>query len=148
MAVVFPLSLLAIDFLKGNITSVKTFVTKRVKITEWPYFIAALVVGAFAVYTQNKKGAIASFNKLTLAERTMYASYGFVMYLEKLFCPNFLSTFYPYPYRFTNGNLQNIYYIAPWLSLAILIVPAYLLRKETPRISMLLFLASRSFLPT
>jgi len=126
MAVVFPLSLLAIDFLAGRKIGWKLLTEKTI------FFLAALGFGLFAVYTQNRTGAIADFNKLTIGERIMYASYGFDMYLYKFFNPTFLSTFYPYPYRYTDGTLPFKFYAAPFIALAILIVPLALTYKRKP----------------
>jgi len=134
MAVVFPLSLLAIDFLSGKKLEFKLITQKSL------FFLVALLFGAYAYYTQNSTGAIADFGKLTLGERTMYASYGFVMYLAKLFWPTFLSTFYPYPYRFTDGSLPFIYYASPFIALAIIIIPIYIAyKRKSPYLRILVF---------
>jgi tetratricopeptide (TPR) repeat protein len=126
MAVVFPLSLLALDYLYGRKIELKLLTQKTI------FFLAAMAFGLFAVYTQNKAGAIADFNKLTIGERIMYASYGFDMYLYKLFNPSFLSTFYPYPYRYIDGSLPFIYYAAPFIALLVIIVPLVLTYKRNP----------------
>ncbi len=123
MAVVFPLTLLCIDYLYERKLEFKLLTEKTL------FFLGALFFGAFAVYTQNRTGAIADFNKLTLAERFMYALYGFDMYLYKLINPSFLSTFYPYPYRYIDGTLPFIYYAAPFIAIAIIAVPLWLTYK-------------------
>jgi tetratricopeptide (TPR) repeat protein len=124
MAVVFPLSLVCFDFLfNGKLD-------KKLIIAKIPFFLASLVCGGFAYYTQNKTGAIAPFGILTLQERIMYAAYGFMMYIYKLFNPTFLSTFYPYPYRYITGWLPSIYYLAPVISIAILAIPLYCTYKK------------------
>src|SRR6202008_262177 len=85
----------------------------------------SLLCGGMAFYTQNKTGAIASFGMLSVSERVMYAAYGFVMYISKLFNPSYLSTFYPYPYRiYPSGNLPGIFYAAPLIAIGL---PAILL---------------------
>jgi protein O-mannosyl-transferase len=124
MAVVFPVSLLCIDVLARRPLSKKLITEKII------FFLSSLICGGMAFYTQNKTGAIASFGMLTIQERIMYASYGFIMYVSKLFNPTYLSTFYPYPYRYISGYLPGIYYAAPFLSLAILAVPLYLTYKR------------------
>jgi len=116
MAVVLPFSLLAFDFL------LKRRWTKEVLTDKIAFCIISLVFGGFAVYTQNKAGAIADFGKLTVPERIMYGTYGFDMYMYKFFSPTYLSTFYPYPYRYITGFLPAIYYAAPFLALGIPIV--------------------------
>jgi tetratricopeptide (TPR) repeat protein len=124
MAVVFPLSLLCIDVLAQRPIGKKLITEKII------FFLSSLICGGMAFYTQNKTGAIASFGMLTIWERLMYASYGFVMYVVKLFNPTYLSTFYPYPYRYISGYLPGIYYAAPFLSLAIIALPLYLTYKK------------------
>lgn len=123
MAVVFPLSLVCVDILLGRQLN-KKLVTEKIV-----FFLFSLIIGAAAFYTQNKTGAVAKFSTLTLAERFMYASYGFVMYIVKIFNPTYLSTFYPYPYRYISGYLPAIYYAAPFLSLAIIVLPLYFTYK-------------------
>ncbi len=124
MAVVFPLSLLCFDFLLRRPIGFKLIMEKIV------FFLASLLCGAMAFYTQNKTGAVADFGVLTLGERIMYAAYGYVMYLSKLLNPTYLSTFYPYPYRFINGNLPVIYYAAPYLAVSIPAIAIYMARKK------------------
>jgi tetratricopeptide (TPR) repeat protein len=124
MAVVFPLSLVCIDFLYHGKFTTKTIIQKA------PFFAASLLCGGLAVYTQHKTGAIAEFGVITVQERIMYASYGFMMYIYKFFNPTFLSTFYPYPYKYISGWLPAIYYLAPFISIAVLVVPLYFTYKK------------------
>ena len=123
MAVVFPLSLLCIDFLLHRQLNKKLVLEKTV------FFVFSLICGSMAFYTQNKTGAIADFGILTIAERIMYAAYGYVMYMAKVFNPTYLSTFYPYPYRYLNGNLPIIYYAAPYIALGVPAILIYLAYK-------------------
>ncbi|HTB31503.1 MAG TPA: hypothetical protein VK808_05730 [Bacteroidia bacterium] len=124
MAVVFPVSLLAIDVL------LKRKLDRKVLIEKIPFFIASIVFGGYAYYRQNATGAIAPFAVLSIGERIMYASYGFVMYITKLFNPTHLSTFYPYPYRYIDGTLPWIYYASPIIGVLIVIVPLYITWKR------------------
>ncbi len=118
MAVVFPFSLLCIDLLMQRKWS------KRLVIEKILFFVSSIICGGAAFYTQNHTGAIASFSTLTLAERFMYAAYGFIMYIAKLFDPLYLSTFYPYPFRIYPGNyLPKIFYAAPVIALAVVFIP-------------------------
>ncbi len=123
MAVVFPLSLVCIDFLLQRKLSIKLVVEKSA------FFLAALAFGIIALYTQNKTGAIAAFGVLTIQERIMYASYGFVMYITKLFNPSYLSTFYPYPFRFITGYLHSFFYAAPFLAIGLFAAPLLITYK-------------------
>lgn len=65
MAVVFPLSLLAIDVLLKRKLNRKTLIEKI------PLFVASIVFGGYAYYRQNATGAIAPFAVLTYC-RTVY----------------------------------------------------------------------------
>ena len=124
MAVVFPLSLFCIDFLLQRQWNKKLFTEKII------FLLFSFICGAMAFYTQNKTGAITSFSALTLSERVMYASYGFVMYISKLFNPSFLSTFYPYPYRlYPSGRLPSIYYTAPFIAVGLPALVLYITYK-------------------
>ena len=131
MAVVFPLSLICIDFLLQRRWDASVITDKVL------FFLISLICGGGAYYTQNATGAIADFNKLTIAERVMYASYGFDMYISKFFNPTYLSTFYPYPYRYIDGYLPGIYYAAPAIAVLLPTVVIALLyrtqRKNTLR---------------
>jgi len=120
MAVVFPVTLLCIDILYQRQWGKKLITEKII------FFLVSLICGGMAFYTQNKTGAIASFGTLTIGERIMYAAYGYVMYIVKIFNPTYLSTFYPYPYRFINGNLPVIYYAAPFIAIGSVALPLYL----------------------
>src|SRR3984957_17871410 len=55
MAVVFPLTMLCIDFLYGRKLNFKLITEKSI------FFLGALIFGAYAYYTQNRTGAIADF---------------------------------------------------------------------------------------
>jgi len=124
MAVVFPLSLVCIDFVLAGKFNWKAIIEKI------PFFIVSALCGGYAVYRQHATGAIASFGTLSFAERIMYPCYGFVMYIYKFFNPSFLSTFYPYPYRYVDGWLPGIYYAAPFIAIALLAVPLIILYKK------------------
>ena len=123
MAVMFPVALLCVDFLFSRPLDKKLINEKII------FFASSLICGGMAFYTQNKTGAIAKFEVLTLSERVMYASYGFVMYVSKLFNPTYLSTFYPYPFRYVDGSLNSFFYAAPFLAIAIITVPLILTYK-------------------
>ena len=121
MAVTFPLALLAVDYLLNGKLSRAQVRAKAL------FILISVAFGAAAFYTQHRTGAVASFGVLSIAERIMYAGYGFVMYVLKFFVPVSLSTFYPYPYRFIDGSLPVIYYMAPFLSVLIVSLPVLLL---------------------
>ena len=130
MAVVFPASLVCLDFLFG------CELNKKLVLDKVLFFLTALFFGILAFYWQSKSGAVADFGVLTLAERVMYAAYGFIMYVAKFFNPTFLSTFYPYPFRMINmdkpdepGSLHQIFYVAPFIAIALITIPLYITYK-------------------
>lgn len=123
MAVTLPLSLICFDVLFPRLSIIKSVIEK------WPFFLVSLIIGSMAFYTQSRTGAVADFSALTIAERIMYASYGFIMYLSKFLAPVHLSTFYPYPFRYIDGSLPSIYYWSPLLAIAAVVLPAFLLYK-------------------
>jgi tetratricopeptide (TPR) repeat protein len=131
MAVVFPLSLLCIDFLLGR------EINKKLILEKIPFFAISLLFGILTFYFQKKSGAVSDFGVLTIAERVMYASYGFVMYIYKFFNPSYLSTFYPYPFRILDmdhpdqpGKLNGIFYAAPFIVIGLLTLPLYFAWKK------------------
>jgi protein O-mannosyl-transferase len=146
MAVVFPFSMLCLDLLMQRKWG------KDVVFDKVIFFISSLICGGFAYYTQNKTGAVASFSTLPMTERFMYASYGYIMYISKLFNPTYLSTFYPYPYRYREtGMLHAIFYAAPLLAMASVVVPLFFTYKKKPEyfrivaFGMLFFVANIMF---
>jgi Flp pilus assembly protein TadD len=122
MAVVFPVSLLAIDVLLKRKIELKLLIEKS------PLFLFSLGAGILAFVTADKT-SVASFQALTLGQRLMFPSYGFTMYSFKAIVPLFLSSFYPYP-DLSGPPLPFIFYIAPFIASAIVLVPLYIARKR------------------
>lgn len=134
MAVTFPLALLALDYLMNGSLGLPDMRSKTV------FLITSFAFGAAAFYTQHRTGAVASFGVLSISERIMYAGYGFVMYVAKFFVPVGLSTFYPYPYRFIDGSLPMIYYLAPFMAVLIVVLPvAVLVRIKSRYLPIVIF---------
>lgn len=127
MAVTFPLALLALDFLMKGRVALPDVRSKTL------FLLTSFAFGAAAFYTQHRTGAVASFGVLSISERIMYGGYGFVMYVAKFFVPVGLSTFYPYPYRFIDGSLPMIYYLAPFLSVLFVVLPVLVLVRLKSR---------------
>ncbi|MBE2288433.1 MAG: hypothetical protein IAE95_02685 [Chitinophagaceae bacterium] len=127
MAVTFPLALLALDYLMHGRVGLSDMRSKTF------FLLTSFAFGAAAFYTQHRTGAVASFGVLSISERIMYAGYGFIMYVAKFFVPVGLSTFYPYPYRFIDGSLPMIYYLAPFLSVLIVVLPVVVLVRLKSR---------------
>ena len=128
MAVVFPMSLLCVDVLAGRQLNQKLDHRKASLLLS----LSRSYVGLWPSIRKIKQGPLPPSGILTIWERIMYASYSFVMYVAKLFNPTFLSTFYPYPYRFITGYLPSIYYMAPFMALGIIFLIPYLTYKLKP----------------
>lgn len=112
-AVVFPLTLLAIDWFRN-----RRF-TRKVWLEKAPFFVVALIDGIVTLQIQRASGAITEhwgpFEKL------LFAGYGVVMYVVKLFVPVRLSAIYPYP-SLARGGIGPEYYVA--LAAAAILLPA------------------------
>lgn len=114
-AVVFPLTLLAVDWFR------KRRFTRAVWLEKVPFFLVALIDGVVTLQIQRASGAITEhwgpFQKL------LFAAYGLVMYVVKLFVPVRLSAIYPYP-SLAPGAIGPQYYVM--LAIALIGVPAFL----------------------
>ncbi|MBK9458330.1 MAG: hypothetical protein IPN94_02550 [Sphingobacteriales bacterium] len=130
---VLPLVLLLLDnWHKRPLTQTKVWIEKI------PFFALSLLFGLIAANIQsggNFYGALPSLSEKAFAissidfslwQRIQIASYGFVVYLFKLFVPYGMAAYHPYPSAFTNV-IFTIYPI-----IAILFLAAVLfLRKYT-----------------
>jgi len=112
-AVVFPLTLFAIDWFR------KRPLTRATALEKAPFFIVSLIDGLLTLQVQRASGAITehwnAFQKL------LFAAYGTVMYVVKLFAPVGLSAIYPYP-ALARGSIGPGYYAA--LAAALILLPA------------------------
>jgi len=122
MAVTLPVILLLMDYFKGRKLRPMVWVEKV------PFFILSIVFGVIALVVQSQ-GAIAKFETFTLFQRIMFASYGAIMYLVKLFIPFKLSAFYPYPNLDANGDIPALFYIAPVVFISISALVIWSLKK-------------------
>lgn len=102
-AVVFPLVLLAIDYFVGRWKDWKVLIEKT------PHFLMALGMGLLTYWAQSKQGSIADV--FSFPTKILFAFYGLMMYLVKLFVPLKLVPFYPFPA--INAALGWEYYLAP-----------------------------------
>ncbi len=122
MAVPLPVVLLLIDFYRQRKFTAQS-ITEKI-----PFFLLSLVIGYIAVKVQSQ-GAISTLSQVTLPQRLMFASYGFMMYFEKLLVPIGLSAFYPYP-LLSGGDVSFVYKIAPVIALCIAAVPLLVTYKR------------------
>jgi len=121
MAVVFPGSLLLIDYFLG----------RKFKAVVWfekfPLILFSLIIGFLTLHTQ--KEANAFMYSFPLTDRFFIASYSFIEYIVKLFYPLHLSGFYPYPMSL-GDSLPAYFYVMPVLVLLITVLPLYLTYKK------------------
>src|SRR6266850_5198958 len=90
-AVVFPAALLAIDFFRRRPFRLGLLLEKI------PFVVVSLAAGVLTLMAQNTAGAVDAPYRWNLFEKILFASYGTVMYVVKLFVPLNLSAVYPYP---------------------------------------------------
>jgi tetratricopeptide (TPR) repeat protein len=91
-AVVLPLTLLAIDAFER-----RPLRNGRLWIEKIPFFLVSAAMGLLTVTAQQAAGAVAAPQQWALPQKVLFASYGIVMYVVKLFLPFGLSAIYPYP---------------------------------------------------
>jgi tetratricopeptide (TPR) repeat protein len=123
MAASLPVLLLLTDYFKYKKLETRKLVEKI------PYFLLAVIFGIVAVFAQKSSAAIQDIGSFPIAQRLMFASYGFVTYLWKLIIPVHLSAFYPYPIR--NGEqLPSYFYIFPIVLIALITYAFYSIRTS------------------
>lgn len=143
-AVIFPFTIFIIDFLMDDELEIKSFrdignairnyfrQKRFFRRATWEklFLIAFAIAELIVTYKIQEQKAVADFDTFTIWQRFMFASYGFIMYLYKLVFPLNLSTFYPYPTLDENGYIPAIFYIAPFIVLAI-VIGIYLSMRKT-----------------
>ncbi len=120
-AVVFPFVLIAIDYFMGRKFSARVWVEKL------PFLAVAIVFGLITFLIQSKD-AIADIKVFTMVQRAMFAAYGFIMYIVKIFVPWNFSAFYPYPQLTDTGGLPLIFYLSPVIVIIVAVVVLYSVR--------------------
>ena len=93
-AITFPVVLILLDMAILHPTKLSiTFLRESIK-QKLPFIITSALFAVIAAYAQNTAGAMISWEKLTLADRVLQASYGFNMYLVHTLFPANLSPLY------------------------------------------------------
>jgi tetratricopeptide (TPR) repeat protein len=128
MAVVFPVILLLIDYLRG----VKW--ERKLLFEKIPFFVLSIVFGIIAVSVQQSGKAITAMSTFTVFQRLMVVSYGAIMYIVKFFVPYQLSAFYPYPDIHSPDGIPVIFYFSPFIVLIIIGVLIYFFRRKEKEI--------------
>lgn len=116
MAVSLSLIVIAMDYLHG-----RKLYDKKVILEKIPFLLLSVIFGIIGIIAQQSKAYLAAFDKTPpLIEGLLWACYGLVLYIVKLFVPLNLSVYYPYP-NDLSGSINPLF----WLSL--LIIPALIL---------------------
>lgn len=110
MALPLPLILFLFDYLE------KRKWTPGMLWEKLPFFLAAIFLGLHALQLQ--QGAMNSPQTYGMAERILFASYGYITYLIKIFWPAPLSAYYPYPL-----TIPWYFYLLPLACLGIILLP-------------------------
>jgi len=119
-AVVLPLSLLAIDWLRHRRFSARMLLEKA------PFAAVSVAMGVLTLSAQKSVGALGQWN---LFQKILFAAYGSVLYVVKLVAPFRLSAVYPYPLR---DRIGAEYYAAFVALIVILPVTVWLFRRTRP----------------
>jgi len=112
-AVIFPVALFCIDFLRKRKLNFKLVAEKI------PFFIFALIMGIITVLAQKEAGATGD-EHFGMGTLILFGFYGIMMYVIKMIAPFSLSPFYPFPP--INEKLPPPYYIAPLFFLGLIIL--------------------------
>jgi tetratricopeptide (TPR) repeat protein len=122
-AVVFPITLLAIDLYRRRKINLTVVLEKA------PFFFVSVVVGLLTLQAQRLAGAIPDSDVWSPFQRLLFACHGLVMYVVKFFVPVSLSALDPYP-NSPSGGLGPEFYLA--FAAVVILVPAavFLFRKN------------------
>jgi tetratricopeptide (TPR) repeat protein len=124
-AVVFPLTLVAIDFFRRRPIGVRGVLEKA------PFFAVSAAVGVLTFQAQRAVGAVADPKLWSPFQRVLFASMGTVMYVVKVFLPFHLSAVYPLPST-SAKRFDTAFYVAPVILAVGLPAIVYLGRRLRP----------------
>ena len=139
VAVTLPISCLLVDYY------IKRPLKFRLLLEKIPLFILSLVFGIISIKAQQSVAAIQSAQVFPPVDRIFFASYAFLAYIGKLFLPIDLSNFYAYPVQ-KGGFFPIIWYIYPFIVVAILLVIYLFVRKNKDIMFGFLFYVTAIFL--
>lgn len=91
MAVVFPVILLLLDYLKGR------KLDRDLMVEKIPFFLLTLVFGIIAIWAQDGSGAVTSNADAPIIQTFLVPLFGLSAYLTKFILPINLSALHPYP---------------------------------------------------
>ncbi len=107
-AVVLPLILFLADFLYKRKLNLALIAEKI------PFFVLSAWIGIATIYAQLNE-TVVSIRNYNLVQQILFASYGFFIYILKLFVPTGLSALHPVPVFNTSLDLPVTYFAAPFI---------------------------------
>lgn len=114
-AVVLPLSLFVIDFYRRRPFGLRLLAEKA------PFLLVSLAGGLLALHAQEASGAIQAHQSGPSLQKVLFASFGLLMYVLRLFVPVGLSAVYPYPDVSGKGAGWELYLA---LGFVVILLPA------------------------
>ncbi len=108
-AITLPLVLVLMDYWHGRGWGAKVWLEKL------PFFALSILFGVITVQIQ-AEAAVRTLDEISIGQRIIFASYGYVMYLVKLIVPMDLFTFYPYP---DMNNIPSLYLSMPIVAIGL-----------------------------
>jgi tetratricopeptide (TPR) repeat protein len=92
-----------------------------------PFFAVSVGIGLATLYAQLHTSVV-EFGNYNAIQQFLFASYGFFMYVFKLAIPAGLSALHPVPVFNTSLDLPWVYFITPFLNIALVGLVLYSLR--------------------
>ncbi len=137
MAASLPLILFLIDYISNRKFSARIIIEKI------PFLFLSIVLGIYAIHIQAESGSTDS-SLFSFFRSAIHASYGFVIYIYKIFVPTNLSAFYPYPYPLVNSgwvldNTPIIFYFTSCITLCIFSFTGVYFFKRKPFSKIIVF---------
>ncbi|MDP1623660.1 MAG: tetratricopeptide repeat protein [Bacteroidales bacterium] len=111
-SVVFPLILLAVDFLYQRKFNLLLIVEKV------PFIAISIGIGLATLHAQEDKSIVA-LSQYNAVQQFLFASFGFFIYIFKLLIPAGLSALHPVPVFNTSLDMPWVYYFAPLFNIAL-----------------------------
>lgn len=125
-AVTLPVVLVAIDLvvgtrMRGAAADARARSRSTIVLEKVPFFALALLFGVIAIAAQRQGEAVGDVSAYPLHQRIVFASYGLVQYVRKIFLPIDLSAFYPYFVR-PGESIPIGYWLYPVIVIAAVVL--------------------------
>jgi tetratricopeptide (TPR) repeat protein len=125
-AITFPAVLVLVDMAILNSTKPAAGLMINSIRSKIPFIVISFLFALVGVFAANTSGAMVSWEKLTLIDRILQASYGFNMYLLHTLYPSNLSPLY----LLGKTNFHDIKFYAHFFVFISIFVSAYLIRNK------------------